>query len=55
MRTIQYNYEEIDLGPLREIIRAIGELPDGQVSAPLALLEMRIRYALEAYDASEGE
>jgi hypothetical protein len=45
---------KIDLAPLREIIRAIGELPEGRVSGPLALLELRIRYALEAYDASEG-
>jgi hypothetical protein len=45
---------EIDLAPLREFIRAIWELPEGQVSAPLALLEMRVRYALEAYDAAEG-
>lgn len=44
---------EIDLGPLRELIRAIGEMPEGQVSAPLSLLEMRIRHALAAYDASE--
>jgi hypothetical protein len=44
---------EIDLEPVRALIRAIGELPEGQVSGPLALLELRIRYALEAYDASE--
>jgi type I restriction-modification system DNA methylase subunit len=43
----------IDLAPLRDVIRAIGELPEGKVSDPLALLEMRIRHALAAYDASE--
>jgi hypothetical protein len=43
----------IDLQPLRDIIKAIGEMR--QVSAPLALLEMRIRHALAAYDASEEE
>lgn len=44
---------EIDLQPLRDVIRAIGALPGDQVSDPLALLEMRIRHALAAYDASE--
>jgi hypothetical protein len=43
----------IDLAPLRDVIRAIWELPEGKVSDPLALLEMRIRHALAAYDASE--
>jgi len=41
--------------PLRDLVAAIGELPEGTVSGPLALLEMRMRYALEAYDASDGE
>ena len=43
----------IDLQPLRDVLKVIWEMPDGQVSDPLALLELRIRYALEAYDASE--
>jgi hypothetical protein len=46
---------EIDLQPLREFIKTIWEMPEGQVSDPLALLEIRVRYALEAYDASEEE
>jgi hypothetical protein len=44
---------EIDLQPLRDVIKQIGEMPEGKVSAPLSLLEMRIRHALAAYDASE--
>jgi hypothetical protein len=43
----------IDLAPLRDVIKAIWEMPEDQVSDPLALLELRVRYALAAYDASE--
>jgi len=41
--------------PLRDLVHQIRELPESQVSVPLSLLEMRLRLALEAYDASEEE
>lgn len=45
-------FDESFVQPLRDLVNTIQNLPEGKVDSPLALLEMRLRYALEAYDAA---
>lgn len=47
-------FDESFVQPLRNLVKQIQSMPEVNVDAPLALLEMRLRYALEAYDAARG-
>ena len=58
MTTPTFDPEHFDrmlIQPLRDGVAALGERDEVNINVPLALLEMRLRLALEAYDASEGE
>ena len=40
---------------IRDAVSTLGELPETKINVPLALLEMRLRLALESYDIDKEE